>query len=487
MSSQPIPWKHIRNVLVLFAPLWVGAAVVFAIAGGLYATIKPDLYVARVGLVVRDEATTSLDRLGRFPSQTEMKAAQETILEMVQNHDTIAAALKKIGPPDGGSDPDYPSSETVASVADDGVNLLAPKGAEFGNTEVVYLQTKAKSRSRALALCEAMYASLSDQLQHVRRLRADSVVEELTRARELASENLVEASQHLREMEIRFGTDLGEMRNLKESISGEGANRRTLEAVTEELQLAETQMVRMRSLRDVLIRGIEDPEELTIAGSAVLADQPSLARLKDGLIDAQLTHRNLSATLTHQNPKRRAAAKAESEIREQLRSESGNVVGSIDEQMSLQRSLIDRLQQRRATLMSRLEKLAQYRTEYSRIDADVKHRQEMLADAQRSLAEAAAARSAALSTSLIARFGNTQAGDKPTGPAAGMLTVGGCVAGLLFGLGIVFLVAPAPGGHQHGRRWSDYVRYGRRASDHPNYQPENDPGPPAGVDDRRKT
>ena len=95
MSSAPIPWKHIRNVLVLFAPLWLGAVAVFGLIGVSYALLAKDIYAARQPLVVRDEATRAVDRLGRFASQTELKAAQETILEMTQNREVVAGAFGK--------------------------------------------------------------------------------------------------------------------------------------------------------------------------------------------------------------------------------------------------------------------------------------------------------------------------------------------------------------------------------------------------------
>ncbi len=188
MSASPIPWKHIRNVLVLFAPLWVGTTLLFGAIGVGYALFKGDVYLASQPLVVRDQADTSVARLGRFPSQTELKAAQKTIQEMTHNREVVAAALRQIGPPSGKPDPNFPSTELVDTVADSGVNLLAPNGAEFGNTEVVYLQVQAKTQQRADAFCRAMLESLTSQLRRVRRVRADSMIEELNHKCDLAQE-----------------------------------------------------------------------------------------------------------------------------------------------------------------------------------------------------------------------------------------------------------------------------------------------------------
>jgi hypothetical protein len=465
MSASPIPWKHVRNVLVLFAPLWCGTTLLFGSLGVGYALFKSDAYSASQPLVVRDEASNSVSRLGRFPSQTELKAAQKTIQEMVHNREVVADALRKIGPPSGRPDPNYPSPEVVDSVASSCVGLLAPSGAEFGNTEVVYLQVKANSQQRATAFCAALLDSLKAQLRRVRQVRADSMIEELTYTRDIARENLVEVSVRMREIEMQFGTDLGELRNLNDTISGEGANRRALETITEELNRAELALQKRESLYRLLVAGSENPQNLLINGGDLLADQPSLLRLKDGLIDAQITSSQQSGVYTDANPKQRVALAAEREIHARMRIETAAVIRAMEPMLKLEREQVAQLHFRKAELSKRLNQLAAARTEYAQIDADVRQRTLQLTDAERALAEAVAVRSAALSTNLVADLGPPQVTEQPLGPSGAALTLGSMMAGLICGLGAVFLIAPGPTETRAGRRWSDYLYDGRRRED----------------------
>jgi uncharacterized protein involved in exopolysaccharide biosynthesis len=465
MTSAPIPWKHVRNVLVLFAPLWGGAAILFGIIGAGFAVISSDVYSARLPIVVRDEATSSFDRLGRFASQSELKAAQETILEMTQNPEVVAAALRQIGPPGGKQDPAWPTTKLIDATASEKVNLLAPKGSDFGNTEVVYLHVKANSQARATALCRAMFDNLTEQLRTIRRVRADSIIAELNHTRDLAKQNLDEAAARLHEIEVQFGTDLGELRNLNDTISGDGTNRRTLAETTHELQTAELELDKLESLHQLLVAGAEDPQQLLISGGDLLASQPSLQRLKEGLIDAQLASSQLAGIYTAENPKRRAAVAAEQEIERRMQEETSAVIRAMKPMIRLERERVERLRAREGDLRTRLDHLAIARTNYAKIDAEVKHRTALLADAERSLAEAKASRSAALSTNLIAELGPPQVTEKPIGPSGSVLTLGSMTAGLIFGLGSVFLIAPGPTEIRSGRRWSDYLGAGRRSSD----------------------
>ncbi len=465
-SSTPIPWKHIRNVLVLFAPLWVGATLLFGVSGACYSFLRADVWQARQALVVRDEATSAVDRLGRFSSQAELKAAQETILEMAQNPEVVGAALRQIGPPDG-DDAGWPSSKVIDGIAADCVNIVAPKGSEFGNSEVIYLQVKSDDKERAIEFCEAMFDSLTAQLQNVRRVRADSVIAELSLARDLAERNLDDASERIRQIEVQFGSDLGELRNLNDTISGDGTNRRTLEQTTIERQTAELELDRLEALHELLTAGADNPQHLLISGGDLLASQPSLQRLKDGLIDAQLAASQLSGIYTAENPKHRAAVAAEKEITRRMQQEAAAVIRAMEPSLRLARQRVARLAERQATLTNRLAELAQARTDYAKIDAEVKNRTRHLSDSEQALTEAQASRSAALATNLIAELAPPRVADDPIGPGGSQLTLGSSMAGLVFGLGTVFLVAPGPTETRGRRRWSDYLSGGRRATDNP--------------------
>ena len=346
------------------------------------------------------------------------------------------------------------------------VNLVAPKGSEFGNTEVVYLQVKSSDQERAKHFCRAMYDNLTQHLRNVRRVRADSIISELYFVRDLAKENLDKAAARMREVEIKFGTDLGELRNLNDSIAGEGATRRSLENSTQELQLAEQELRKLHSLHELLIDGVKDTEKMLISGSDLLESQPSLLRLKEGLIAAQLRSSELSAHYKDSNPKRRAALTTENKIRQQMQQEIEGVIAGMKPRLELAQREVERLEAKKQQLTDRLSKLAVARTDYAKIDAEVRHRTEMLGLAEQALTEAQASRSAALSTNLVAELGPPQVNDNLVGPSGAILALGSSMAGLIFGLGAVFLIAPGPTESHGRRRWSDYLSgQGRRATD----------------------
>jgi len=491
MSAAPIPWKHVRNILVIFAPLWLGAAVVFGFFGVCYGLFRSETYSARLPLLVRSEASTSMIGLGRFNSQTEMKAAQETILEMTQSPEVVGGALGQIGPPSGKAEADWPSTTVIDAVSSGGVNLLAPQGSDFGNSEVVYLSVKAENQDRAFAFCNAMFDNLAKHLRTIRHIRADSVIGELTDARDLAAASLNEAASRMQELETQFPTDLGELRNLSEAIASEGTNRRTLETTEHELQTAELELNKLLALHQLMVAGSKNPDHLLVSGSDLLTLQPSLLRLKDGLIDAQIISSRLAASRTEQHPSVVQARATEKQIRRRMQDEAASVVEAMKPLLNMEQARVTKLSEKRDELNKRLEALASVRTEYAIIDAEVSHRTTLLEEAERALAEAHASRKAALSTDLVAKLGPPQVSDNPLGPGGTIVAIGSTTAGLLFGLGTVFLIAPGPNDRGRGRRWTDFLHAGgRRTSDriNPLVHPEVTPttGAPPSTDRRSK-
>ena len=481
-SQSQVSLKHLRDLLVLYTPLWLGAAIGFGALGATYSLLRTDHYLARQPLVVRDEANSAVDRMGRFASASALRAAQETVLDIAHNRTVVAAAMCEIGPPNENAPADWPTVTDVDDAIEQSVNVIAPQGEEFGGTEVIYLQTKAESQQRAIDLCNAMFKNLTNHLRKVRQVRADSVIEELSYTRDLAQEKLDKVAAEMQKMESLLGEDLGDLRNLNDAISGDSATRRALENARLKMQNEEVRLRKMQSLLDLLVQGAKDPDQLLINGDDLLRSQPSLQRLKEGLIDAQLQASKLVGVYTAENPKRKAAEATEREIRHRIVQETQSVINAMQPALDVQTAETKELADQVRTMTQKLAVLAEARTTYADIDADLRNRQQQLANAEQRLSEAEANRKAALSTSLVASLGDPIGTDKPVGPGGTSITIGSVVAGLLFGLGTVFLVAPGQTNAQGGRRWSDRLMSdqgrsgdrkdmrsltGRRASDRP--------------------
>lgn len=467
--------KSILRGVVVWAPLWILSTLVFGAIGVVYAYIlKSDTYLSSQALLVRDEANGAVMRLGRFQSQTEMKAAQETILEMAKSHQVVHDALAAVGQSPSivgwmdfgwaGLGGEFPSKDLIEQTAKNAIQVHAPKGTEFGVTEVIYLDVKASSPQDAAKLNKALCDSLEARLQQVRKARANGVIEELSHARESARKTLMECTNQLNEIERQAGSDLTDLRGMTDNLSGANTSRVEYDQIKNEIRQVEAARHTLLSDKELLLRASEDPNGLKLAPSSILNAHPGLKRISEGLVDLQISGANILGKFTPSHPSAVASRSAQDSIRSRFHQELRSSLASVDADIELADRKLQRLEAQKRTAEERLSNLASGRASYANLAAEVKSRSVMLDACEKSLAEAQAARDASVSTSLLTRLDAPIVSDRPIGPGRTTLAGMCAIAGLLTGLGFVFVITPIDLGPSYGRRAVDRIT-GRRTAD----------------------
>jgi uncharacterized protein involved in exopolysaccharide biosynthesis len=445
--------------------LWMVPTILGGTAALLFGLVRAPVWQATQGLVVRDEAVSSVQRQGRFDSTEAMKTAQETIAEVARSRAVAAAALSEVGPPaDGIVRKTWPTAADLEALQE-AITVKAPKGTEFGRTEVLHLAVQGPTRERAIALAEAVGDELEARLKELRNIKAQSLIDELIKAVDIARKDTESATRELETIEREVGPDLGELRTLNDSGAGDSNLRVAFNQVTAELRQAQTVQDTNQQLRALLAAAQRDPDQLVATPNRLLESQPALRRLKEGLVDAQLRVAQLLGKMSEQHPEVRAARSAEQAVRSGLHSELETAIRGLDADLKVSETLIQSLSAQSADIERRLDRLAGLRARYSNLAAEVRHSNETLQKAQNDLADARASLAAAESASLIARLDRPATGECPLGPSVATLTGLGLLGGSAIGLGLVFLIAPFGPIRNQGRRWSDYLRGGRRATD----------------------
>ncbi len=423
--------------------LWLLPAVAIAAAVGVYAVVHPATWEASQALIVRNEASGSERSPGKFVYPDEMKTVQETILEVAKSRGVLAAALREVGPPAACDNPAaWPTEHDVVN-ARAAVKLAPPKGAEFGKTEVFYLDAKAESRVRAVALNEAVFQQLRVQFQELRDAKAQSMVDELTKTVHLAKTDLDQATAALAATEHRVGSDLAELRAMLESGASDSALRRSGEEIRSQLRESAAAEKMNRQLLVVLTDAETDPGRLAAMPNRLLDSHPSLRRLKDGLVDAQIRTASLLGTMSAEHPLVRVAKESEEEIALNLHAELAVARRGVEVELRVIAGRCSLLEEQLAKTNDRMKNLTAVRADYANQAAEVKNRAVLLERAEQNLADARAARASAKAASLISRIDAPDAGIYPIGPSRATIALCGILGGLLAGLGLVFLVVPA--------------------------------------------
>lgn len=435
--------EAILRVLTRYRRRWIVPVVAVTLAALVYAIVRPDTWQASQALLVRNEAAGGLGEAGKFRQAEELKVTQETILEVAMSQGVLSQALAEVGPPASrAASAAWPQPLDVAELAEV-IKLTPPKGAEFGKTEVLYLKVDDHDRPRALSLVTAVCNQLESRFQKLRDAKAQSVIDELSNSVSLTEHDLNAANSRLAAMEQEVGGDLAELRNLHESTSGDSdLRRKTLELETE-LRKARLDQSNYESLFHLLSASRVDQGRLLATPSRLFDSQPSLKRLKEGLVDAQLRSAQLAGSMSEEHPKLQAAREAEQEIGRHLHEELAIALRGVRADLALANERADSLSEQLDSARQRLEKLAGVRAGYSALVAEVKHHTSLVETARRELAEARGSKAGARNASLISRIDGPDTGVWPVGPSRSIIVAFGLVGGLATGIGVLFLTVPS--------------------------------------------
>ncbi len=483
--SRYFPWEaHARAFWEAWKAhprLSIGPVVVLAVLGGLHVGLVPPKWRATQAFLVREEASLGT-RLGRFDSGEALQTAQETLLELARNSSVVAEVLRQVGP-DASSNSDWPTEKDIRTLQE-AVSVTAPKGTEFGKTEVIYLSVTATTRQQALELTAAFSTVLQRYSQQLRNRKAQSMIAELEEQVRLAHHALEQATARLQQMERQVGSDLGELRNLNDSGRGDSNLRTLMTQIKEDLRKVQAGVATKTQLLQLLDTAQKDPQSLVSAPNEILDSLPTLRRLKEGLVEAQLRSAQVLGKMSPNHPLAQAALAAEQEVRDRLGTELKAATQGLQADLKLEQARAENLQQQLADVQHRLDRLAGLRAEYNNLVNEVRQRNDILEKATKALAEAKATQAAAQSTSLLTPLEGPEADSRPLGPGKLTIWLSAVLSGLMIGAGLVFLIYPPP--DAQGRRWTDRLKFGRRATDPPigrratDFGPANSPPPLAG-------
>ena len=446
MSTRPSTAFHPTHVIRILRqyPLhWLGPLAVVTVAAVVFALVRPATWQASQALIVRAEAANSRAEPGQFGHADQMKAVQETILEVAKSRGVLEAALVEVGPPADSDEPQdaWPTTRDVEDLGGQ-FELVPPKGTEFGSTELFYLNVKDHDRDRAIALARAICDQLEARSKQIRDAKAKSMIDELGKAVHLAQADLDESTAKLTGLEREVGADLAELRILNDSSTGDSALQRTVGEIRGELRQAEAAHQTNRELLGVLADAQDDPGRLIATPNRLLESQTALQRLKNGLVDAQLQTAQLGGRMSDEHPLVEAAREAEQGISRHLHDELAIALRGLKIDLRFGTERIEMLQGQLADATGRLGRLAGLRATYANLVSETRHRTGLVEGAEQNLAHARASQAGADTASLISRIDGPDAGSKPLGPGRATICLIGLAGGLLAGFGVLMLSVP---------------------------------------------
>ena len=237
---------------------WVLTTAAFGVLALVYSLVMTRYWEASQALVVRREVTgSSAGDPGKFADLYQMKTFQETILELAKSKHVLSETWKAASEDKS----EVPTARQIGSLRKR-LTMLPPKGSEFGKTEVFYLGIRDTDRERAVELVSHLCRQLDVRLRDLRDQRSQSVVDELEKQVELAVAANESDTLRLVKFESQVGSDLGELRMLNASFSGQSDLRQQVVSLQDESLIAEAGVREGEQLLTVLRAAQQDPQRL---------------------------------------------------------------------------------------------------------------------------------------------------------------------------------------------------------------------------------
>ena len=405
-----------------------------------YAMVMPRKWKATQGLLVRPEAAgLGSDRLGKFGDLSEMKTLQENLLEIARSKTVVTSVLEEVGPAKSWRQPkQWPTLQDVVDFRDAMV-MTPPGGAEFGKTEVFYLGVLDQDPERAALLTDCLAKALEKRTQEIREDRADSMIDELSNGVAMATDTLNAKIDELSKFESSVGANLNDLRSLVNPIGGSTESAQDNLAIQADLRATVAEQQQKEELLEVLKKAQLDPQMLVATPASLLTAQPSVERLKQGLLDAQLNKARLLGTLSSAHPYVVAAAAAEEQVREQLHQELATAIQGLEIELAVSSRRQAALNTELLTNQSSQRDLARHRATYSQLVSAVENQTQLVDAARTRLVDAQGHLAGAQSASLLSRIDGVESSLRPVGPGRASVVAAGGLFGLLLGLGLVFV------------------------------------------------
>lgn len=418
----------LRHRTLLLAPAIAGVV----LAAGSTVVIPRD-WEAEQGLLIRSEAAGYADqRLGKFTDLSEMKTVQETLLELARSNSVVSSVLTEIR----GSEPDRQDIEDFR----DSLRLTPPGGAEFGKTEVFYIGYLHPDRDTAIQTVQLLTKQLDGRMNRLRHDRASSMVSEVDRSVGLAREQLHAHVEKLSAFEQAVGADLIELRHLTSPGGGQSElGQKDLAIDNERRSSAERQRQNVALLAE-LKAAMSDPSRILATPDTLLASQPGLRRLKNGLVDSQLTVARTAGVRTPNHPYVLAARKVQEAVQKELVRELPTAIAGVELELEVAKRRETDLVAQQQKLRGHSADLAGKRSEYVELVANVEAQNQVLSGALKQLADAKSHLAGSDTSSLLAPIDRVETGAHPVGPGRTTIAGAGGLGGLILGATLVFVL-----------------------------------------------
>ena len=441
--------EHITHCLVEYRKLWLIPAIAGLVLATVYAFfIKGETWTSRQTMIIRDDLLGETFKPGQFLNEEAMKSAQETVLETARRPEVIRKTLEKLGPSrkslfgqKGASD--WPSQQDIEDFRG-AVSFESANGGEFGKSEVIVLAAKASSPERAIKFLSILTDQIDGTLAEVRASRLESMESELAATCASALKARGDLEDKIKSMDESFGTNISIVQSMNQQGSGgsPSAFDNKLNQIRADRRGALGQMASLNSFKGWLQKASQNPSTELAISRELLGSQPELSELSSELAKAKS---ELSVAESQYQEKHSSVRKGQAKVaslKRQIKELIPTLLDGIDNQISVLNDRVGVLDGMLAENAEMIKDISSKRVPYAALSREFEKQTENHSASSARLAQVRSRKIASASIQLLTRMGEPWVGTRADGMGPRTLSLIGGIGGLMFGFGLVMIVAP---------------------------------------------
>lgn len=341
------------------------------------------------------------------------------------------------------------------------MDMRAPKGTEFGKSEIFRVSVVDHDPARALALAEALKQVSQKRYKELYLQKAESLTRQATEAADAARGALATVQKGLVRLEKEAGPDLHDLRMLAGTKSGDVLLKKVLLNVQSDRQKLEGEVRESQKRLDAVKRAMAKMTDanLTALPTQLLSKDEYLRPAHAHLLGLMAQVERLESRYTAQYPEVQAARRELADARRRFRQSLAAFVASLESDLSARLARLAYLAKQEQLHLARLQRLERMRTAYATAMAAVERALQRMQVTERRLAEAGELEARSRQAKLLLFVDPPKVDSQPVSPKRRDHVLAGLALGLLAGIGVAMLsrnasvLGPTEPGIDGGDAW----------------------------------
>jgi succinoglycan biosynthesis transport protein ExoP len=443
-QTPPVSLRELASTLFIYRGTIIALTVAFGLCAAIFSLLQSEVYEATVQIWAQDQSP-GLRGSSNYPndSAARLKIALTNVREVIYSRQVLETALVTCGllePVAGELSPAAQKGrDELIGCLSKSIRLEAPKGTDFGSTQIFFIRLRDRDDAHATQLLTAVLEAFRKRYEQLSAEQAQHLVDETTMQVQKSREQLDSAASAFDRCVQTLEGGLGELSSMGGSGGGESELRRSLTQLNERLVPAQADLKVQQAFLKQLRRARADKDEIVNVPGTVIREYPSLEQSVRDLGSARSQMDAVAARLTPENPEYQSAEVHWQLVEQTFESEVDRAVSAIGREIEAKYEAVQFMQTQKNAYLERIANLTNRYVEFDGLRQELAQRRTIVADAEKRRSDAAHALLTAAQETLFATLDGPRAGPNPVSPKRKANFCIGTLLGLITGVGMAFL------------------------------------------------